>query len=399
MARGRAYVAGTLDTKAAELGFLRDVLAAAGVPVTLVDLGTGGTRQGGDVDARTVASHHPDGADAVFTGDRGSAVTGMALAFERFIQSRDDVAGLIGAGGSGNTVLLSRAMRAMPIGVPKVLVSTIASGDVRAIVGSSDICLLNAVADVQGINSITRLVLGNAANALAGMIRGARPAAGAAEKPAIALSMFGVTTPAVQAVTAALDQDYDCLVFHATGAGGQAMEKLVDSGLVRGVLDVTTTEIADELVGGILSAGPDRLGAVIRTGLPWVGSVGALDMVNFGPRETVPQRFASRQFYIHNPTVTLMRTTAEENARIGAWLVERINRMTGPVRFLIPEGGVSLIDVPGAPFHDPAADRALFDAIESGWQEASNRRLIRLPHAINDPAFATALVQAFREII
>ena len=399
MVRGRAYVAGTLDTKAAELGFLRDVLAGAGVPVTLVDLGTGGSGQGGDVDARTVASHHPDGAEAVFTGDRGSAVTGMAVAFERFIQSRDDVAGLIGAGGSGNTVLLSRAMRALPIGVPKVLVSTIASGDVRAIVGSSDICLLNAVADVQGINSITRLVLGNAANALAGMILHRPPAAAADEKPALALSMFGVTTPCVQAVTAALDRDYDCLVFHATGAGGQAMEKLVDSGLVRGLIDVTTTEIADELVGGILSAGPDRLGAVIRSGLPWVGSVGALDMVNFGPRETVPPRFEGRQFYIHNPTVTLMRTTPEENARIGAWLVERINRMTGPVRFLIPEGGVSLIDVPGAPFHDPEADRALFAAIESGWVAAPNRRLTRLPHAVNDPEFAQALVEALREII
>jgi uncharacterized protein (UPF0261 family) len=212
------------------------------------------------------------------------------------------------------------------------------------------------------------------------------------------MSMFGVTTSCVQAVAKALEDRFDCLVFHATGTGGQAMEKLVDSGMVRAVVDVTTTEIADELVGGILSAGPERLDAIIRTRTPWVGSCGALDMVNFGPRASVPAKFEDRLLYVHNPTVTLMRTTPEENARIGRWIAEKINQMEGPVWFFLPLGGVSVIDVPGMPFHDPAADQALFDAIRSGWQEAPNRRLVELPYALNEPAFAEALVDAFHEI-
>ncbi|WP_191059732.1 Tm-1-like ATP-binding domain-containing protein [Geminicoccus harenae] len=395
----KAYVAGTLDTKGPELRYLRDLLAAAGVPAVLVDVGTARPGEGADITASEVASCHPGGADAVFTGDRGSAVAAMAEAFAHFLQGRTDLGGVIGAGGSGNTTIVSAGMRALPIGTPKVLVSTLGSGDVRPYVGASDICMMNAVTDVQGINSISRTVLGNAAHALAGMMRHRVPAPDVADKPAVALSMFGVTTPCVQAVAAALEDRFDCLVFHATGTGGQAMEKLVDSGLVRALVDVTTTEIADEMVGGILSAGPERLDAVIRTGVPWIGSVGALDMVNFGPRASVPERFAGRQLYIHNPTVTLMRTTPEENAQIGAWLVAKINRMRGPVRFLLPLGGVSVIDVPGMPFHDPEADQALFQAIRSGWQEAPGRELIELPHALNDPAFAAALVDCFHQIV
>ncbi|WP_159711915.1 Tm-1-like ATP-binding domain-containing protein [Geminicoccus flavidas] len=395
----KAYVAGTLDTKGPELCYLRDLLAAAGVPAVLVDVGTARPGEGADITASEVAACHPDGESAVFTGDRGSAVAAMAEAFARFLQGRTDLGGVIGAGGSGNTTIVSAGMRALPVGTPKILVSTLGSGDVRPYVGASDICMMNAVTDVQGINSISRTVLGNAAHALAGMMRHRVPAPDVADKPAVALSMFGVTTPCVQAVAAALEDRFDCLVFHATGTGGQAMEKLVDSGLVRAVVDVTTTEIADELVGGILSAGPERLDAVIRTGVPWIGSVGALDMVNFGPRASVPERFAGRQLYVHNPTVTLMRTTPKENARIGAWLVEKINRMTGPVRFLLPLGGVSVIDVPGMPFHDPEADQALFQAIRSGWQDAPGRQLIELPHALNDPAFAAALVDSFHQIV
>jgi uncharacterized protein (UPF0261 family) len=394
----KAYVAGTLDTKGPEMRYLRDLIEAAGVPTVLVDVGTSGPGDGADVTAREVAACHPGGEAAVFTSDRGSAVAAMADAFARFVAGRPDLGGLIGAGGSGNSNIVSAGMRALPVGVPKVLVSTLGSGDVRPYVGASDICMMNAVTDVQGINSISRTVLGNAAHALAGMIRNPIPAPAQADRPAVALSMFGVTTPCVQAVAKALEDRFDCLVFHATGTGGQAMEKLVDSGLVRAVVDVTTTEIADELVGGILTAGPERLDAIIRTRTPWVGSVGALDMVNFGPRASVPGKFEDRLLYVHNPTVTLMRTTLEENTRIGRWLVEKINRMEGPVRFFLPLGGVSVIDVPGMPFHDPAADQALFDAIRTGWQSAPNRRLVEVPHALNDPAFAQALVDAFHEI-
>jgi uncharacterized protein (UPF0261 family) len=231
------------------------------------------------------------------------------------------------------------------------------------------------------------------------MLQHSLPKAETRAKPAIGLSMFGVTTPCVQAVTQALEADYDCLVFHATGTGGQALEKLVASGLVAAMLDLTTTEIADLLVGGVLPATEARLEAVIATGIPYIGSVGALDMVNFGALDTVPERFQGRRLYVHNANVTLMRTTPEENTSFGHWLVAKLNRMTGPVRFLLPKGGISAIDVPGQPFHDPEADAALFAAIEASFATTPDRRLIRLPHAINDPAFANAVVEAFHEIM
>jgi uncharacterized protein (UPF0261 family) len=219
-----------------------------------------------------------------------------------------------------------------------------------------------------------------------------------ATKPAIGLTMFGLTTPCVQLVVKALEHRFDCLVFHATGTGGQSMEKLADSGLLAGLIDVTTTEIADLFMGGVFSAGEDRLGAAIRTRLPYVGSVGALDMVNFGPVDTVPEKYKGRKFHIHNPSVTLMRTTPEENAQMGRWIAEKLNRCDGPVRFLLPEGGVSGIDAPGQPFWDPAADKALYDAIERHLVKSERRRLIRLPFHINEPGFASALVANFLEI-
>jgi uncharacterized protein (UPF0261 family) len=396
----RAYVAGTFDTKGEELRYVAGLLRAAGLDACTVDLGTQGDGSAVDVPADEIAAHHPDGASAVLgLDDRGRAVTAMALAFERFVRSRDDIGGIIGAGGSGNTALVTPAMRALPVGLPKVMVSTVASGNVAPYVGPSDIAMLHSVTDVQGLNRISRRVLANAAHALAGMMQHAAAEPAKADKPAIALTMFGVTTPCVQAVAAALEADYDCLVFHATGTGGRSMEKLVDSGLVAGVVDITTTEICDLLMGGVLSAGEDRLGSVIRTRIPWVGSCGALDMVNFGAMDTVPARYAGRNLYVHNPQVTLMRTTPEENALIGAWLAERINRMQGPVRFLIPEGGVSLIDAPGKPFHDPRADRALFDTLVTQIVPTADRRVIRLPYAVNDPAFAAVVVEQFRLVM
>jgi uncharacterized protein (UPF0261 family) len=256
-----------------------------------------------------------------------------------------------------------------------------------------------SVTDVSGINRISERVLANAAHALAGMIAHGRSDTRAETKPALALTMFGVTTPCVQAVTKALEERYDCLVFHATGTGGQSMEKLVASGLIAGVLDLTTTEIADELVGGVLSAGPQRLDAIIASRIPYVGSCGALDMVNFWAMGTVPAQFRGRKLHKHNQNVTLMRTTAEECAAIGRFIAAKLNRMEGPVRFLIPEGGVSAIDAPGQAFWDPAADKALFDAISTNFRAGSNRKLLRLAANINDPAFAEAAVAAFAEIV
>ncbi|HEX5768243.1 MAG TPA: Tm-1-like ATP-binding domain-containing protein, partial [Burkholderiales bacterium] len=369
-----AYIAGTFDTKGRELFYLRSCLEKLGLRTVTVDLATSGKPSPAMIHPREVARHHPKGERAIFTGDRGSAVAEMAVAFEHFVAGRRDLGGLISAGGSGGTALATRAMRRLPIGIPKVMVSTVASGDVKPYVGPSDICMMYSVTDVSGINRISEKVLANAAHALAGMIAYSGSRRDASEsKPALGLTMFGLTTPCVQAVCKQLEERYDCIVFHATGTGGQSMEKLVDSGLLAGVLDVTTTEIADELVGGVLTAGPARLDVFSRKGIPYVASCGALDMVNFWAMDTVPAQFRSRLLHRHNPNVTLMRTTAEEMARIGRFIAEKLNRMQGPVRFLIPEGGVSGIDAPGKPFWDPAADRALFEAISSSFRSGSNR--------------------------
>ncbi len=394
-----AYVAGTFDTKARELLFLRDAIAEAGLNVVTVDLSTSqAPASPADIQPAEVAGHHRSGASSVFTGDRGSAVTAMAEAFAAFVATRGDLAGLISAGGSGATALATPAMQSLAVGIPKVMVSTVASGDVRAYVGPADICMIYSVTDVSGLNRISRTVLANAAHALAGMI-GLRRKDESATRPAIGLTMFGVTTACVQAAARALEADYDCLVFHATGTGGQSMEKLVDSRLLAGVIDVTTTEIADHLAGGTLSAGEGRLEAIIGAQLPYVGSCGALDMVNFAAKSSVPERYAARNLYVHNPQVTLMRTNVAENRAIGSWLAAKLNRMEGPTRFFLPLGGVSAIDVPGMPFYDPEADKALFDTIRREFKQTPHRRLIETPYALNDPAFAALLVAAFREIV
>jgi uncharacterized protein (UPF0261 family)/ABC-type branched-subunit amino acid transport system ATPase component len=394
-----AYIAGTFDTKGRELSYLKSCLDKLGLRTVTVDLATSGKPSSAMVHPREVARHHPKGERAVFTGERGSAVTEMALAFESYIAQRRDLGGLISAGGSGGTALATQAMRRLPIGVPKVMVSTVASGDVKPYVGPSDICMMYSVTDVSGINRISAKVLANAAHALAGMIAFHRKEnSEVVSKPALGLTMFGLTTACVQAVCRQLEERYDCLVFHATGTGGQAMEKLADSGLLAGVLDITTTEIADEIVGGVLTAGPSRLDAFIKRRIPYVGSCGALDMVNFWAYETVPARFKDRILYRHNSNVTLMRTTPEEAAKIGRFIVDKLNRMEGPVRFLIPEGGTSGLDKPGEPFWDPAADQALFNAISSDFRPSGNRKLLKLQSHINDPAFADALVANFNEI-
>jgi uncharacterized protein (UPF0261 family) len=310
------------------------------------------------------------------------------------------VGGLISAGGSGGTALATQGMRRLPIGIPKVMVSTVASGDVKPYVGPSDICMMYSVTDISGINRISEKVLANAAHALAGMLAfSKKKEQGTTEsKPALGLTMFGLTTPCVQAVCKALEGRYDCMVFHATGTGGQSMEKLAESGLLAGVLDITTTEVADEIAGGVLTAGPNRLDIFSSKSLPYVGSLGALDMVNFWAMETVPSQYQSRNLYRHNSNVTLMRTTAEECQKIGRFIARKLNAMSGPVRFLIPEGGLSGLDKPGGPFWDPAADKALFDTLAAEFKSSGQRKLIRLKSHINDPAFAEALVAHFEEL-
>jgi uncharacterized protein (UPF0261 family) len=395
----KIYVVGTCDTKERELHYVKSIIEAAGFPAVLVDVGTRGSARSADVAAEEVASHHDKGKDAVLgLADRSPAVGAMSEALCKFLATRNDIGGIIGLGGSGNTGIVTTGMRSLPIGVPKVMVSTLASGNVASYVGPCDICMMYSVTDVAGINSISRVVLGNAAHAIVGMVQHEVPPAMASDKKQIGLTMFGVTTHCVDQIRAALESDYECLVFHATGIGGQSMEKLVDSGFLSGVIDVTTTEVADFLVGGILPCTEDRFGAIARTGVPYVASVGALDMVNFWGKDTVPEKFRRRNLYMHNPQVTLMRTTPEENKRFGEWIAGRLNACEGPVRMLIPEKGVSAIDAEGKPFYDPAADRALFEALAANLKQTANRKLVLLPHHINDKAFSDALVSAFREI-
>ncbi|MCA1378935.1 MULTISPECIES: Tm-1-like ATP-binding domain-containing protein [unclassified Bradyrhizobium] len=394
------YVVGTCDTKGSELRYLRDLIRDAGCRVLLVDVSAlGGRSEASDLDFQPseVARFHPNPPGAEQLKDRGKAVAAMSQALVEFIRSRQDVAGIIGAGGSGGTALIAPAMRALPIGTPKVLVSTVASGNVAPYVGPTDVSMMYSVTDVSGLNRISRVVLANAAHSIAGMVLNKREAAGD-NRPAIGLTMFGVTTPCVQAVARALEKSFDCLVFHATGTGGQSFEKLADSGLLAGGIDVTTTEVCDYLVGGVFPCTSDRFGAFARTGLPYVGSCGALDMVNFGAMETVPSKFRSRRLHVHNPQVTLMRTTPDECNRIGEWIAERLNPCAGPVRFLIPELGVSAIDAPGEPFHDPEADVALFSALERTLRRTDKRQVTRVPLHINDPQFAELLVANFQEV-
>ena len=393
----RVYVVGTADTKGEELAFLADAVRAAGAEAVLVDVGTRAPSIDVDVDAAAVASCHPQGRKAVLGGDdRGQAVAAMGVAFAEFLSGRDDLSGVVGIGGGGGTSIITAGMRRLPYGVPKVMVSTLASGDTAPYVDVSDIVMMPSVTDMAGLNGLSRIILHNAARAVAAMAL--HPAPRGEGLPSIGLTMFGVTTRCVTAIVEALRERRDCMVFHATGTGGRTMEKLAEDGVLTGIIDITTTEVCDLLLGGVLPATEDRFGAVARTGLPYVGSVGALDMVNFWAPETVPAAYAGRKLYRHNPNVTLMRTTAEECRRIGEWIAGRLNLCEGPVRFLVPEKGVSALDIEGGDFFDPEADAALFEAIEATLRQTANRRLRRLPHHINDPEFAQAAVAAYREI-
>ena len=390
------YLIGTLDTKGQEIAFVRDELRALGLDVAVVD--------GGCLNQPTIAADITR--EAVFAAagttleavraanDRGRAVTTAAEGMAKLIaelHADGNVDGVIGLGGSAGTTIATAAMRGLPIGVPKVMASTLASGNVRHYVGDKDILMLNTIVDVSGINHISRIVLGEAARAMAGLVT-LRPQQNAsADKPVIAATMFGVTTPCVERARRVLEEaGYEVLVFHATGTGGQAMESLITDGVIAGVLDLTTTELADELVGGVLTAGPDRLTAAGRKGIPQVISVGALDMVNFGPRKSVPDKFADRTFYRHNANVTLMRTTVEENRKLGDEIARKAAAASGPTAILFPLRGVSAIDREGQPFDDPDARGELLDALR---HHRGRVELIELDDHINDPHFAEAAAQ------
>lgn len=399
---------GTLDTKGAEYRWLQEQLVSAGCDTVVVDAGVFSDGAGiADVSADEVAAAAgADLADLRVAHDRGAGMTTMADGAAAVIQrlhAEGRLDGLLAVGGSGGSSVAARAMQALPVGVPKLLVSTMASGDVSPYVGVSDVCLMYSVVDVSGINSISRRVLGNAVAAVAGMAAHyadtvAHPAP-PDERPLVGATMFGLTTPAVDEARERLTElGYEVLVFHATGAGGRAMEALVDGGFLAGVLDLTTTELADDLVGGVLSAGPHRLEAAGRAGIAQVVSVGALDMVNFGPRETVPSRFDGRQLVVHNPTVTLMRTTEPEMARLGAAIGAKLRASVGPVEVFLPLRGVSGIDCPGGPFDDPAADAALFAAIRTGLA-GSAVVVHEADMAINDEGFGRAAADALHRLI
>jgi uncharacterized protein (UPF0261 family)/ABC-type branched-subunit amino acid transport system ATPase component len=398
-------VVGTLDTKGTELRFIRDIIAASGLRTRLVDVSTSSKLSTCDVSAQEIALNHARGGSAVFGTDRGAAVSAMAEAFVNWLRRQGNVAGIISAGGSGGASLTAPGMRSLPVGVPKLIISSVASGDVGPYVGPADIAMMYSVTDVQGLNSISRAVLANGANALVGMVkarldeRATKERNSGSDLPAVGITMFGVTTPAVQKVAADLRDEFECLVFHATGVGGRSMEKLVESGQMAAVIDLTTTEVCDLMMGGVFPATDDRFGAVIRTRVPYLGSTGALDMVNFGAPETIPERYRQRKFHVHNPQVTLMRTTPEENERMGRWIGERLNQMDGPVRFFLPEGGVSALDAPGQAFWDPEADAALFRALEQTLRQTGDRQLIRVNKNINEPEFASMVVNAFRSML
>ena len=393
---------GTLDTKGVEYAYFRDRIREQGLDTILVDAGVMGA-QGVVPDLTHVEVARAGGADAAqlaAAGDRGDAVQAMARGARAVVArlyAEGRLQGIAALGGSGGSSIAAEAMKALPVGVPKLIVSTVASGDTRPYVGALDVTMTYSVVDIAGINQISARIIANAAGAIAGMVKAPAPPVPAA-RPLIAASMFGVTTPAVTTARARLEElGYEVLVFHQTGTGGESMEELMKGGFIAGSLDVTVTELADELVGGVLAAHPRRLEVAGELGIPQVVSLGALDMVNFGPAATVPPQFQGRNLYVHNATVTLMRTTPDENAELGRRIARKLNGATGPTALFVPLGGVSSIDVEGMPFHDPVADEALFEALRCNLDPRIEVHW--LAAAVNDPAFALAMANRLHELI
>lgn len=395
-------IIGTLDTKGPEFDYLQNMIHQRGLKTLLMDVGVNQEpKTKPDISAADVAAA---GGDNLFNlrekSDRGVALKVMglgarALALEAY--NSGSVDGVISLGGSGGTSIATSAMQALPIGLPKVMVSTMASGDVAPYVGVKDITMMYSVVDVAGINQISRQIFGNAVGAICGMVEQVVPKV--QDKPLIAASMFGVTTPCVDVLRQRMEtQGYEVIVFHATGSGGRAMESLINDGFIQGVADITTTEWCDELIGGVLSAGRTRLDAAAKNGIPQVVSLGGLDMVNFGAIETLPSRFKDRNILVHNAQVTLMRTTADESAELGRIIALKLNQSTGLVKLFIPLKGVSIIDAEGQPFYDPVADQALFQAIRVNL-DRNKVELIELDNNINDEAFANALAESLLSML
>ena len=394
-------VLGTFDTKGPEHAFIADLLRAAGHAPLLIDVGSLDAPSLTPDITRTevlAALNAPDTAAILARRDRGECVTLMgraAAALVASLHAAGRIQGIISLGGGGGTAIATAAMRALPIGFPKLMVSTLASGQTAPYVGTTDITMMPAIVDVSGLNRLSRVIFTNAAGAIAGMVaaRASSPASAPSGNPLIVASMFGNTTACVTEAKRLLEAaGYEVLVFAATGNGGRAMESLIASGMVAGVLDITTTEWADELVGGVLSAGPDRLDATARAKIPAIVCPGCLDMVNFGEPSSVPAQFAGRLFYHHNPQVTLMRTTPAECAKLGRILAEKINRYTAPVTVLLPLRAISVISAPGQPFHSPAADQALFTSLRTHLRP--DIPVLAQDTEINDPAFARACAEA-----
>jgi len=388
-------VLGTLDSKGAEHAFVAEQILALGHVPVLIDAGTLSAPTVSPEITResALAAAGLDLSVVLSQRDRGAAVSAMAAAAARFLPilcAQHGLAGVISLGGSSGTAIASAGMRALPVGFPRVLVSTMAGGQIGHYVGTKDVTMMPSVVDISGLNRISRVVLSRAAGAICGMV--AVTPAVAADRPVIVASMFGNTTGCINAAVPLLEEaGYEVLIFHANGVGGRTMESLVESGLVSGVLDVTTTELADELAGGVLSAGPDRGFAAPRSGVPAIVTPGCLDMVNFGPPETIPEKYAGRKFYVHNPQVTLMRTTAEECERLGRMLAERINASTGPVTVLLPLRGISMISSFGGPFHDAEAEAILFTTLCNGLRKGV--RVRDLDCEINSVEFAAACAE------
>jgi uncharacterized protein (UPF0261 family) len=387
---------GALDTKGAEYGFVKQCLEARGLKTLVIDSGVlGEPALLPDISRAEVArAANADLAALVAKADRGEAVQAMSrglVALLPRLLSEGRFDGVMALGGTGGTSVACTAMRALPLGIPKIMVSTVAGTDVSAYVGVSDIIMVPSIVDVSGINKISREVFARAAGMMAGILATAAPPG--VDRPLITASMFGNTTQAVEAAKAILEKaGYEVLVFHCTGTGGRTMESLIEAGHIAGVLDITTTELADELAGGVFSAGPNRLEAAARRGVPAIVTPGCLDMVNFGAPETVPARYEGRRFYPHNANVTLMRTTVEENQQLGAQFATKISDSTGPVTVFLPLQGISVISAPGGPFHWPEADAALFSAIKSNLRP--DIPVVEMDCVINAPEFAEACASA-----
>lgn len=392
-------ILGTFDSKGEEHAFVADLIRSRGHQVLMIDVGTGGEPTvKPDVTRFQVAEAAGiDLAPIIAKKDRGEAVTAMSQAAPVLLgklQREGKIDGVISLGGGGGTAIASSAMRALPIGFPKLIVSTLASGNTAHYLGTSDITMMPSITDIAGLNRLSKVIFTRAAGAICGMVEAKIDVS--SDKPLIVASMFGNTTACVTEAKRILEENgYEVLVFAATGAGGKSMEAIIDSGIVAGVLDITTTELADELAGGVLSAGPDRMNAAARAGIPVVVAPGCLDMVNFGEPASVPEKYAGRTFYHHNPQVTLMRTTPEECAELGMMLAGKTNAYTAPTAILLPKRAISVISAQGQAFHDPKADQALFEAIKSG----SKHPVTEMDVEINDPAFARACAESLMEML